>query len=138
MRMKPVLLVGTIITLLAANSWAATTVKSSKSNSSEKRFLKNVTATTGLSGPSDTQVVYTTSGTGTFLLTEVCVSPVATGGIRLEVNGFGSIAHLGALGDGCRSFSQGILLPRNSTITCSTLAGASPGNYFCTIAGLEE
>jgi hypothetical protein len=135
--MKTALLAPAIILLLATNAWAATTVKSSKSNSQDRRFVRNVTSTTGLSGPSNTQTVYTT-GSGTFILTEVCVSPIVTGGVRLDAVGFGSLAHVGVLGDGCRSFANGILLPPNSTITCSTLAGASPGSYFCTIAGLEE
>lgn len=135
--MKTTLLASAIVVLLATNSWAATSVKSGKSNSSDRRFLKNLVSTTTLTGPSNTQAVHTT-GSGTFILTEVCVSPIATGGIRLDVVGFGSIAHLGVLGDGCRSFVNGFPLPPNSTITCSTLPGASPGNYFCTIAGLEE
>ena len=137
--MKSAILIGAIVILLAmTSSWAATTVKSSKSNTSDRRFGRNVTATTILSGPNHTQTVYVT-GAGTFILTEACVSPTATGGIRLDVIGFGSIAHLGVPGDGCRSFVNGFLMPPNSTITCSTFGVASPGvSYFCTIGGLED
>lgn len=136
--MKTALLVGAITSLLVTNSWAATTVKGSKSNSDNRQSGTRVTSTTSLSGPSDTQTVYTTQPTGDFILTGLCVTPTVSGGIRLDAVGFGGIAHLGTLGDnGCYTFAQGVLLPHNSAITCSTLSGASPGNYFCTITGIE-
>ncbi|WP_337288888.1 hypothetical protein [Candidatus Methylomirabilis sp.] len=97
-----------------------------------------MTSTTSLSGPSDTQTVYTTPARSDFILTGLCVTPTVSGGVRLDVAGFGGIAHLGTLGDnGCYTFSEGVLLPRDSAITCSTSAGASPGSYFCTISGFE-
>ena len=139
MKTTTVLLVGVIASLLVTTSWAATSVKSGKSNSDNRtaRQQVQVTSTTALSGPSDTQTVYTTPTTSDFILTGLCVSPIVTGGVRLDVVGFGSIAHVGTLDNGCQTFAQGVLLPRDSAITCSTLPGASPGNYFCTITGHE-
>lgn len=137
--MKTIFSIIAITMLLVTSSWAATTVKGTKSNSdNRRRVISSVTSTTSLSGPSDTQTVYTTPATSNFILTGLCVTPTVSGGVRLDVAGFGGIAHLGTLGDnGCYTFSEGVLLPRDSAITCSTSAGASPGNYFCTISGLE-
>ncbi len=125
--------------MLVTSSWAATSVKSSSSRLYSDRLQQavSVTATTYLSGPNETQPVYTTPASGSFILTQLCVSPVS-GGIRLAVDEFGGIAHLGIAGDGCHTFPEGVLLPLGSAITCSTFATASRGNHFCTISGLEN
>jgi hypothetical protein len=136
--MKTVLLAAVMTGLLLTSSWAATTVNSSRSNSSERLQGKFVTATAQLSGADDTQTVYTTPTSGDFILTQICVSPSVTGGIRLDASGFGSIAHLGVAGHGCQTFSVGVLLPRGSPITCSTFAEASAGSYFCAISGSQN
>lgn len=125
-----------ITSLQVASSWAATTVKGSKSNSDNRLSSNLVTASTPLSGPSNTRTVYQTPASGDFTLTQFCVSPLASGGIRLNAGSLGTIAHLGVGGDSCQTFSPGIVLPPDTAVTCSTSSLASRGSYFCTIAGL--
>jgi hypothetical protein len=114
-------------------SWAATNLNTSRSNAYRIQGAQLVTATASLSGPSQTQTVYVTPETGEFVLTELCVSPV-NGGIRLAVMGFGTIAHTGS--EMCHMFNPGMIVPKNSTMTCSTTGYADSGEFFCTISGL--
>lgn len=123
-----------LVTLLAPAAWSGTSVKSSKSNSSDRVVAKNVTASTNLSGASETQTVYTTPAAGTFLLTQVCVGPV-NGGMQINASGLGGVVFV--MGGSCVSM-QGTIMPPSSTITCSTGASASEGSYFCTISGLQS
>ena len=121
-----------LIALLAPPAWAATSVKSGKSNSSDRIIAKLVTASTNVSAPSDTQTVYTTPATGDFILTQVCVG-AANGGIQVSAASLGTVA-LVAPGT-CERF-EGMIMPASSAITCSTGADAAEGTYFCTISGL--
>jgi len=92
-----VLLVGTITTVLITLptiSGATANYNSSRSNVYREIPGFFVTATVPLSGPSDTETVYTTTATGNFILTEFCSSAV-TGGVQLDVTGFGGIAQTG-------------------------------------------
>jgi hypothetical protein len=114
-------------------SLAASNLNLSKSNINRIQGAQIVSATVSLSGSDQTQAVYITPDTGEFLLTQLCVSPV-NGGIRLAASGFGPIAHLG--GAICTTFSPGVIVPKNSTVTCSTTGYADSGDYFCTISGL--
>lgn len=114
----------------------ATTVKSGKSNSSDRLFAYLSTASTTLTGPSDTRVVYQTPPSGDFILTQICVSSAAAGGILVSAAGLGAVAHLGGVARSCQSFDPGFILPPDSAVTCSTFASASPGAYFCMISGL--
>ena len=69
-------LAAAVVSLLVTKSWATTNYNSSKSNI--YREFPNATLTTAsinLTGPSDTQVVYTTPAKGDFLLTMFCASP---------------------------------------------------------------
>jgi hypothetical protein len=117
----------------ASISWAATNLNTSRSNVYRIQGAQLVTATASLSGPEQTQTVYTTPETGEFVLTQLCVSPV-NGGIRLAVTGFGQIAHTGDAM--CTTFNPGMIVPKKSTMTCSTTTYADSGEYFCTISGL--
>lgn len=137
--MRRLVLVSAITVLLVAIvsiSWAAINLNSSKSNI-YREFPNGelVSATVSLSGPSETQTVYTTPGKGDFILTQLCVSPV-NGGIRLAASGFGPIAHIGA--DPCQIFTPGVSVPKRSALTCSTTSDAISGDYFCTISGMLE
>ena len=130
------LLVGAMmVSVLVTSSWAGTFVKSTKSNSSDRLVSKLVTASVTLSGPSDTKNVYKTPGFGDFVLTQLCVSTAAAGGIQLNAAGLGAVAHLGG-GSSCQTFSPGVIIAQNSQLTCSTFASATAGSYFCTIGGL--
>jgi hypothetical protein len=134
---KRLLLVGTMTTLLVtvgSMSWASANYNSSKSNvyKTIPGFL--VTATASLSGPSDTQTVYTTPATGNFIVTEVCSSAV-TSGVELDVTGFGGIAQTTSVAP-CYTFTPGVVIGPGATMTCSTGAAASPGSYFCRISGI--
>jgi hypothetical protein len=136
--MKTQLLVGAIlIGLLPTAAFAATSVKSSKSNSSDRVRGRFVTSTTNLSGPSETQTVYTTPAKGQFYLTQVCASP-ANGGIQLDVTAFGGIAKLGGDSMWCVTFPSPVVIPKNRNITCSTTSFAASERYFCTIFGVEN
>lgn len=122
--------------VLVTSSWAATTVKGSKSNSDNKLKSNLVSASVSLSAPGETRTVYRTPASGDFTLTHVCVSPTAAGGILLGADGLGEIAHPGGA-ESCTSFDPGVLVPPSSNITCSTSASATAGSYFCTISGLQ-
>jgi hypothetical protein len=117
----------------ASISLAASNLNLSKSNINRVGGNVIVSATVSLSGPYQTQAVYITPDTGEFLLTQLCVSPVI-GGIRLEASRFGPIAHTGDAM--CYTFNPGVIVPKNSTMTCSTTGSARSGDYFCTISGL--
>jgi len=123
---------GLLVTVVSI-SLAASNLNLSKSNINRVGGLQIVSATASLSGPNQTQTVYITAETGEFLLTQLCVSPV-NGGIRLAATGFGPIAHTGAAM--CYTFNPGVIVPKSSTITCSTSSFAEAGDYFCTISGL--
>ncbi len=135
--MKTLVLSSAVIVLFATNGWASAI---NNSHSNIKNLLNKTTVTTAstnLSGPSDTQTVLTTPATGEFLLTQFCGSLV-TGGIRLDVTGLGGIAQTGVSGS-CVSFSPGVIVPASTAITCATSAGASPGTtYFCSISGAQS
>ncbi len=135
--MKHLVLAAAVISLLVTNSWATTNYNSSKSNIYKE--FPNATLTTASvndSGPSDTQVVYTTPTKGDFLLTMFCASPEPNGGVRLDAAGLGGIAQT-VLDTSCYTFTPGVSVPRDSAVTCSTASGASPGSYFCTISGMQ-
>ena len=139
------LLAGTLTTLLLAggsSSWASTSLNSSRSNVNRvggPTGLGNVSASTNLTGPTDTQTVYT--ATQGFFLTQACVSNTgSSAGVRLDNNGtggIGSIAVVGATADNlCQSFlPAGVFIVSGSTITCS-ISGASAGTHFCRISGV--
>jgi hypothetical protein len=129
-------MVSVLLVLLATAAFAATTVRGSKSNSSFKIAGLFVTSSATLSGPSDTQPVYTTPATGSVYLTQFCASDVA-GGVRLDVAGLGSIA-LAGTPLSCIPFDSKVLLPPNATVTCSTGSAAPAGSYFCTVMGIES
>jgi hypothetical protein len=138
------LLVGTLATLLVAvgsTSWASSNNTShsnvNKFGSGNGQAVKGVwvTASTSLSGPSDTQTVYTVPGNPgdliDFSLTDFCSSSV-TGGVELDVDGsfFAQTTpdHL------CYQFG-GREIAVGKTITCSTGLSASAGSYGCSISG---
>ena len=116
----------------------ATSVKSGKSNSSDRLVAHLTTASTSLSGPRDTKTVYQTPPSGDFILTQICVSPDAEGGILVSATGLGAVAHLGAATRGCEggvtrrceSFDPGVILAPDSEITCSTFEDAPPGRVL--------
>jgi hypothetical protein len=110
-----------------AASWATTQVASHSNNSRLVPKSLFVTATVSLSGPSETETVYTASGNGDFLLTQVCVSPVNVG-IRLAATGFGPIAELREL---CTTFTPVMLIPPRSGLTCTT-SSSEPTNELRT------
>ena len=131
--MKTLLTIAAILILLATVAGAATSVKSSKSNSSERFSAKNLSASTEVSGPDGTATVLTTPANADFLLTQVCVGD-ANGGIQINAAGLGPVAIVPPAS--CQSF-DGVVLPRNAAITCSTGPDAAAGTYFCTIFGLQ-
>ncbi len=122
-----------LLVTIASISLAASNLNLSKSNINRVGGAQIVSATVSFSGPDQTQTVYTTPETGEFLLTQFCVGP-ANGGIRLAVTGFGPIAHTGS--EMCYAFNPGVIVPKNSAITCSTTQYAESGDYFCAISGL--
>ena len=133
--MKMLALAGVLLSLAAPAG--AGVINTTRSNTfRDYPRATAVTAWVDLAGPSDTQTVYTTLPSRDFVLTMMCVSPEAAGGIRLDAGGFGGIAHLGGARSSCQSFSPGVVLPRDSTVTCSTFPRAGPGDYFCMIAGV--
>ena len=123
--------------MLAASAWAnINTSESGLGGRGNLTLGKVTTASVNLSGPSDTQTLYTTPAAHDFLLTQVCGS-VGAGGVRLAITGFGTIAETGT--EPCVTFSPGVIVPKNAAITCSTAAAATPGtSYFCTINGLQK
>jgi len=114
-------------------SWGTSNLNLSKSNVNRVHGVPIVTATIDLTGPNQTQTVFTTPAVGDFVLTQFCTS-VMNGGMRLAVTGFGSIAHTST--DSCITFTPGISVPKNAAITCSTTSGPRFGEYFCMISGL--
>jgi hypothetical protein len=132
---KSSLVVAALLSLLATGVWAATTVKGSKSNSDNRLSSSLLSASVGLSGAGQTSTVYRTPASGDFTLTHVCVSPAAAGGILVSADGLGPLVQLGE-SESCTTFVPGVILPRNTDITCSSAADAPAGNYFCTISGL--
>jgi hypothetical protein len=137
--MKRSILVSAIayLCLIASSSWAASNLNLSKSNVNRNHLGGAIlSANATLSGPSETQIVYTTPEKGDFILTQICISPVA-GGMDLMATGFGPIVHVGD--ELCRTFSPGVSVPRSSEVSCSTTASATrtrASEYFCTISGL--
>ena len=121
--------------MIAAGSGAATSFSSSKSNIyREFPGTRLVTASAALSRPNETQIVFTTSPTGDFILTQFCTNSV-TGGMLLAAVRLGSIAQT-SLTNLCYNFQPGFIMPQGSAITCATGALAETGSHFCTIAGL--
>ena len=139
--MKRLLLAAAVVTLLAANSWAATSVKSSKSNSSFRLFPNPAmtTASTTFSNIAGA-VVYTTPADEDFILTQFCADPTAPNGIRLDAANLGTIMQTVA-GVSCYTFTPGLLLPHNSALTCSAPSASNfrvaRATYFCTISGMQ-
>lgn len=134
--MRRLVLVGGVaglLMLLVAVAWASIALNSSRSNIYRVQGAVVLSATASLTGPNQTQTVFTTPDDGDFVLTQLCVGPVA-GGIRLAATGFGPIAHTG--GTPCYTFVPGVSVPKTSTMTCATTAAAARGDYFCTISGL--
>lgn len=136
--MSRLLRVGLTMALLVTPmsfAWASANLNLSKSNIN-KEFPKAsfVTATVTLTDPNETKTVFTTPGTGDFILTQACVSFV-NGGMRIAATGLGPIADVGA--PTCQVFDPGMSVPKTSDITCSTTSAASPGgDYFCTVSGM--
>ena len=57
-----------------------------------------------------------------------------TGGVQLDVTGFGGIAQTGI--QLCYTFTPGVVIGPGATMTCSTGVAASVGSYFCRISGV--
>jgi len=127
--MKTALLVGVILGFLATNASATSNLNLSKSNIN-REFPKGmfVTASVDISGAASA-VVYHTPPSGDFILTQVCTGLVS-GGTLVQVGGSG-IAQV-ASGQ-CQTFTPGMSLPADQTVTCTTFADA---NTFCTITGI--
>jgi hypothetical protein len=126
------------VAMLAANSWGSSNLNLSKSNVNRVRDFPNAAVTTAsinITGPSDTEVVYTTPASGDFILTEFCASPLPDGGVLLSAAGLGGIAQAGLTS--CFTFTPGLSIPKGSAVSCSTASGASPGSYFCMISGVQ-
>ena len=134
--MRALVLATVLTSVLVTSSWAATTVRGSKSNSDNRLRSNLLSASVQLSVPAETKTVYRTPASGDFTLTHVCVSPTAAGGILLSADGLGAIAHPGG-SESCASFDPGVLVPPNSNVMCSTSSSAAAGTYFCMISGLQ-
>ena len=130
-----------LLAMIVSISWA-TNLNVSKSNvnkfgSGNGQSVKGfwVTASTALSGPSDTQTVYTVPGNPgdpiDFSLTDFCSSSV-TGGVELDVGG--SFFAQTTPDHPCHAFG-GREISAGTTITCSTSSSASAGTYGCSISG---
>ena len=134
--MRAIAIVGIIAALWTTDARAAA-INNSHSNIKNLLSKSNVTsASTNLTGPADTQTVYTTPASGDFLVTNFC-SSVVTGGVQLSAAGLGALALTG-IGGSCTTFNPGISVGANTAISCSTGSGASPGTvYFCSISGLQ-
>ena len=134
--MRAIATVGLIVGLWAVDAGAAA-INNSHSNIKNLLSKSNVTsASTNLTGPSDTQTVYTTAATGDFIVTTFCSSVVA-GGVQLAAAGFAAVAQTG-IGASCTTFTPGVSVPANTALTCTTGSGASPGTvYFCSLSGLQ-
>lgn len=134
--MKRTLLAVAISSLLVSIAWASSSFKFSRAN--QRRVLSGdvLSASTELSGPSQTETVYVTPDMGDFVLTQFCTSFV-NGGMRLDAANLGGIAQSG-LDNVCYTFTPGVSIPKGSEITCSTSSFAEPGSYFCMISGLQS
>jgi hypothetical protein len=124
--------------LLTTNAWGSSNLNLSKSNVNRVRDFPNAAVTTAslnLSGPSDTEVIYTTPASGDFILTQFCASPAPDGGVLLSATGLVGIAQAGLTT--CFTFTPGLSIPKNSALSCATFSGASPGSYFCMISGVQ-
>jgi hypothetical protein len=126
------------VALVASNSWSSSNLNLSKSNINRVRDFPSAAVTTAslnLTGPSDSEVIYTTPTSGDFILTQFCASPSPDGGVLLSAAGLGGIAQTGLTS--CFTFTPGLSVPKGSAVSCSTFSGASPGSYFCMISGLQ-
>ena len=128
-------LLGVFLALHAGAAFGSANYNSSRSNV-YKTAGNAATASISLSGPSDTQTVYTTPATGSFYLQQFCASDVA-GGVRLDVSGLGSVALAGTTAS-CVSFPSFLYLAPNAVVSCSTSSAAPAGSYFCSIGGLAS
>jgi len=134
-RLLVVMAVAGLPMMIVAGSSAAMSFSSSKSNIyREFPGTRLVTALAAFSGPNQTQIVFRTSPTGDFILTQFCTNPV-TGGMLLSLSGLGGIAQTNA-GNLCYNFQPGFIMPQGTAITCATGALAEIGSHFCAIAGL--
>jgi hypothetical protein len=152
--MKAITVVTTIfLVMLSANSWASSNLNLSRSNANIYREIPDAAVTTAsvnLAGTGETELVYNTPAKGDFILTQLCASPDAPSGIRLDATGLGSIAQTGGIS--CITFSPGVSIPKGSAVSCTTLAPVLAGtpppsasdataaiaaSYFCTISGLQ-
>ena len=142
-----------LVILRATGSWGANNLNLSKSNINRLQTAAQVvTATTNL-GPGESVSVYNTPASGDFLLTQFCASPDATGGVSLDVSGFGTIAQTTSTLS-CFTFNPGVSVPKGSTLSCTTSAAGAPAlsagcsavgspavvppaAFFCTISGLQ-
>ncbi len=124
------LLVGAIIGLCAMSSWAGSNLNLSKSNvNREFPGASYVTASTNISG-SVSQIVYQTPAGPDFILTQVCAG-LATGGTLIQVGGVG----IAQVGSGlCQTFTPGMVLSPDQTVTCTTFA--ADASSFCAITGI--
>ncbi len=80
------------VALVASNSGATSNLNLSKSNVNRVRDFPSAAVTTAslnLTGPSDTEVIYTTPTSGDFILTQFCASPSPDGGVLLSAAGLG-------------------------------------------------
>jgi hypothetical protein len=128
-----------LVAMLATNSWATSNLNLSKSNVNRVRDFPNAAVTTAsinITGPGDTETVYTTPASGDFILTEFCASLQPDGGVLLSAAGLGGIAQTGPT-TSCFTFTPGLSIPKGSLVSCSTASGASPGSYFCMISGVQ-
>ena len=127
-----------LVAMLSTNSWGSSNLNLSKSNVNRVRDFPNAAVTTAsinITGPNDTEIVYTTPASGDFILTEFCASPQPDGGVLLSAAGLGGIAQAGLTS--CFTFTPGLSIPKGSAVSCSTTSGASPGSYFCMISGVQ-
>jgi hypothetical protein len=128
-----------LVAMLATNSWSSSNLNLSKSNINRVRDFPNAAVTTAsinITGPSDTETIYTTPASGDFILTEFCASLQPDGGVLLSAAGLGGIAQTGPT-TSCFTFTPGLSIPKGSAVSCSTASGASPGSYFCMISGVQ-
>jgi hypothetical protein len=125
-------LLGAFVALHATAAFASTNLNSSRSNVN-KVAGQAATASVNLSGPSDTQTVFTAPATGSFYIQAFCADDVA-GGVRLDIAGIGPIAVTG-IHSSCEHFDLWVYVPQNADVTCSTSSSAPAGSYFCSITG---
>jgi hypothetical protein len=134
------------IAMVTTNAWGTSNLNLSKSNVNREFPNASIaTASVNLTGPGDTQVIYTTPAKGDFMLTQFCASPDAPGGVRLDAAGFGGIAQTGTTS--CLTFSPGVSIPKGAALSCSiggtvtasasTSSAAIVASFFCTISGMQ-